>query len=146
MKILAVLWAFACFFYGTFLFIKKFFIKERTVLFIQSINCKWYGILLAVLSFFYIPFIFQKTCFNLLPQALPKVDKVLWLAFGGELCLLCLLIFFFYRYKHFWTNIQTSCWTIKPTLKQIFDGFCQCLPLMLAVMLFWNGFHTLFEG
>lgn len=138
MIIIEFLWTSFCFFYGTFLFIKNFFNKNTTKLSVQSIKGKWYSVLLGFLSFFYIPLIAQKICFGLLPHNLPKVDKLLWLAFGGELSLLCLLIIFLYQHKSLWATIQTSSGQIKQLFKQIFDGFCQYLPLLFIATSIWQ--------
>lgn len=138
MIIIAILWTSVCFFYGTFLLIKKFFAKNTTELSIQSMNGKWYCILLGVLSFFYIPLVTQKICCVLLPHNIPKVDKILWLAFGGELSLLCLLTIFLYQHKSLWTIIQPTSGPIKQLFRHIFDGFCQCLPLLFITTFVWQ--------
>lgn len=138
MIIIAILWTSVCFFYGMFLFIKKFFDKNTTKLSVQTIKGKWYRVLLGFSSFFYIPLIAQKICFVWLPSNLPKVDKLLWLAFGGELSLLCLLLMFLHQHKSLWATIQSSRDPIKQRLKQIFDGFCQCLPLLFIATSIWQ--------
>lgn len=140
MEVFIVLWTSICFFYGLFLFIKKLFIKNTSILSIQPMKAKWYCILLGVLSFFYIPVIFQKIYFCYLSINLPKIDKILWATFGSELTLLGLLIVFLYKRPVLWTSIQANTTRTDQTFKQAFDGFCQCLPLLLIVLLIWQGF------
>ena len=144
MIIIAILWTSICFFYGTILLIKNLFNKNFTILQAQPIKLKIYILILGTVVFFYVPFLFQKICAHFLPQQLPQVDKILQLAFYGELCLAISLGIVLYRYKFLQQYLQLNTPCTKETFIQIFNGFCQCLPLLLTTTFLWQIILSIF--
>lgn len=127
-----------CFLYGLVLLLKRFFNKEACIFTLSVLNLEWFRIFIMLFLFLFVPWFTQNVGAFLLKKVPNGIDKVLWLALLGELSL------FFYILSLLRNNPR---WRIEMTQKttqplrlfnDVFEGYCQCLPPLFLITLFWK--------
>ena len=132
------LFACFCFLYGLMLLVKEWFNKEASALSLPTLYSTGARVAIAMFFFIFIPWATQ-TIGVLLTKSIPNsVDKILWLALLGESSLALYILFLLKNSPRITSNMTQKVNKISRLFTDIFEGYCQCLPLLFGVTLFWK--------
>lgn len=127
-----------CFLYGLVLVGKQIFIRERRVSALSALHLSWGWVFVAVFLFLFIPCSVQNVMALLLKKIPVSIDKVLWMALVGETSLALYILLLLKSDPRIIPGIGQKIVGLSHLLRDILEGYCQCLPLLFGITLFWK--------
>ncbi len=127
-----------CFLYGVTLIVKHFFSKKTSVLSLSALHLKGFQVVVATFLFLFIPWLTQNIGVLCLKKIPNSVDKILWLALLGESSLVLYILFLLKNNPRLISGMSQKITKISRLFEDIFEGYCQCLPLLFVITLFWK--------
>ena len=127
-----------CFLYGFMLILKQFFKKDVCTFTLSMLHLEWMRILVMTFLFLFVPWFTQNIGALFLKKIPNSVDKILWLALVGELSLVLYILSLLKNNRQLITGMTGKIKKVSRLFADIFEGYCQCLPLLLLVTLLWK--------
>ena len=127
-----------CFLYGLALIGKQCFSKKASVLSLSSLPLNGFRVAVAIFLFLFIPWLTQNMGVLCLKNVPNSVDKVLWLALLGESSLALYILFLLKNNPRLIPDMTQKISKVSRLFTDVFEGYCQCLPLLFVVTLFWK--------
>ena len=127
-----------CFLYGLVLIVKHFFSKKTSSLSLSPLHLDGVQVTVATFLFLFVPWLTQNIGVLCLKKVPNSVDKVLWLALLGESSLALYILLLLKNNPHLIAGMTQKVAKTLRLFTDIFEGYCQCLPLLFVVTLFWK--------
>ena len=138
MQHICLFWVFFCFLFGLISLIQRLLKKEKVPFYLFPLPISGYKVFFAFFCFLAIPFFIQQIGILLFRKVtvVSHLDLSLLLAFVSEIGL-CIFLYFLMKQnpvirQNLCPNFYTNTWS-----KSAFWGYCESLPLLFLVSVFW---------
>lgn len=132
------LWVCFCFLYGLVLILKQLFKKESCIFELSPLHVNSIQMVVITFLFLFVPRFTQNIGALFLKKVPNSIDKVLWLAFLGELSLGLFILLMLKNNQRLMSGMTRRFAKTTCLFSDIFEGYCQCLPFLVLVTFFWK--------
>lgn len=134
-----------CFLYGLALIVKQCFSKKAPVSSVYALHLDGFRVVIMMFLFLFVPWFTQNIGALLLKKVPNSIDKALWLALLGESSLVLYIFSLLKNDQRLVAGMTQRISKISRLFSDIFEGYCQCLPLLFVVTLFWKFAIDVFQ-
>ena len=135
-----------CFLYGLALIVKQNFSKKAPVPSVSTLRLEGFRAATMMFLFLFVPWFTQNIGALLLKKVPNSIDKVLWLALLGESSLVFYIFFLLKNDQRIAARMTQRIPKVPRLFSDIFEGYCQCLPLLFVITLFWKFVVEVFQN